>query len=111
MSTLHRGNLLWEGSRMFLPEHREQLLEQRKKQKEFTPPQLAEDQLEQINLILQEALHGDRAIIVTYAERYAPEQYCGFIEHVDPYTHSILIIDGECKKRLSFKQILDVQWL
>lgn len=110
MSILHRGNLLWEGSRMFLPEHREQLLKQRKKQTEFIPPQLDENHLEQMNLILQEALQEDRAVIVTYAGRYTPEQFCGFIDRVDPYTQSILIIDGECQKHLSLEQILDIQW-
>lgn len=111
MNTLHRGNLLWEGSRMFLPEHREQLLKQRKKQTEFTPPQLDEDQLEQMNLILQEALQGDRAVMVTYAEKYAPEQFCGFVDRVDPYAHSILIVDGECRKHLLLQQVLDIQWV
>lgn len=42
-------NIMWESSRMMLPEHREQLLAQKRKKKEYTPPPLSTDQLEEMN--------------------------------------------------------------
>lgn len=39
---LKRGNVLWESSRMFLPEHREQLLARRKEKERVEKPILDE---------------------------------------------------------------------
>ncbi|TDQ38711.1 YolD-like family protein [Aureibacillus halotolerans] len=53
---LDRDNLLWEGSRMFLPEHKRALLEHRAQQQRPNPPQPTdEQQLEEWNYMLAEA--------------------------------------------------------
>jgi hypothetical protein len=46
---LVRGNLLWESSRMMLPEHREQLLERRSRLEDTPMPELDEQQCEQLD--------------------------------------------------------------
>lgn len=103
---LNRGNLLWESSRMFLPEHREQLLEQRRSKKGYQPPELDEQRLEEMNQMLEEALHNDRVVIVSYAQG----EFYGFVEEIAPHTSSILVVDGEHRKRFLSQEILDIQW-
>lgn len=107
---LDRKNLLWEGSRMFLPEHRQALLEQRRKAEEFTPPELDESQLEYMNYLLQEAMEEEKPVVITYATQYAPEQFCGFIDKVDPYEKMIQLSNGSCKKQISFGKLIHVEW-
>ncbi|WP_044642169.1 YolD-like family protein [Risungbinella massiliensis] len=107
---LHRGNLLWEGSRMFLPEHREMLMEQRQKKREYQAPELSEDQWEEMSYLLQEALAEGRPLLVTYATRYAPEQFCGFVEKVDQWRQQIQICNGEQEKVIPFAKLLGMEW-
>jgi len=40
---MNRGNKLWEGHRIILPEHRDLLFDHREKEREYQPPELAED--------------------------------------------------------------------
>ncbi|MDP0941904.1 YolD-like family protein, partial [Klebsiella quasipneumoniae] len=49
---MQRGNNLWEGSRMFLPEHKQALLKWQKEQEKQTKPELDEQQLEEMNRML-----------------------------------------------------------
>ncbi|MBA4492772.1 YolD-like family protein [Paenactinomyces guangxiensis] len=105
-----RKNMLWEGSRMFLPEHREALLKQRRRAEEFTPPELDESQLEYMNYILREALEEEKPVLVTYAAKYSREQFCGFVDKVDPYSRVIRLSNGDCKKQIPFAKLLHVEW-
>ncbi|SEM68651.1 YolD-like family protein [Lihuaxuella thermophila] len=107
---LNRKNLLWEGSRMFLPEHREALLEQRRQAEEFVPPELDESHMEMINYILQEAIEEEKPVVVTYAEKYAPGQFCGFVDQVDPYNQVIQLSNGTCRKQISFQKLINIEW-
>ncbi|MFK4997714.1 YolD-like family protein [Bacillus sp. N9] len=68
-------NLLWESSRMMLPEHRDQLLKERKKQEEFHPPILDEQQLEEINIAITQSFERKRAVTISYAEKYSPHSF------------------------------------
>jgi hypothetical protein len=56
---MNRLNKLWEGSRMILPEHREQYLDFRRGLGHRTRPEYDEQQMEMINEMLQEALSLD----------------------------------------------------
>lgn len=48
MNPLDRGNKLWEGHRMILPEHEHRLWQERRRQEEYRPPELDPDALEAI---------------------------------------------------------------
>lgn len=50
------ANLLWESSRMMLPEHKERILEHRKNLKRRKRPELDEQKLEEINRALQHSM-------------------------------------------------------
>ncbi|NGP44752.1 YolD-like family protein [Bacillaceae bacterium SIJ1] len=63
---LQRGNLLWEGSRMFLPEHKRALLEHRKTISQPDPPHPPdEQQLEAWHYIVDEAIATGRTVRFT----------------------------------------------
>lgn len=106
---LHRQNRLWEGSRMFLPEHRENLLKQQKKHEDFTPPELSEDRLEEINHLIQEAWENDSPILLHYVENHRPKQICGFIEKIHLEQHWIRIGNGRSKQTIRFAQIFGAE--
>ena len=46
---MDRGNKLWEGHRLLLPQHRDLILEEKQKAKEYHPPELAADELEALD--------------------------------------------------------------
>ncbi|WP_026676864.1 YolD-like family protein [Fictibacillus gelatini] len=102
-------NLMWESSRMMLPEHREQLLEERRRQKEFRSPLLDEDQLQKINRVIAESIEQERAVTVTYAEKYGPVQFWGWVKHVKPHEKWLKLINDEDTLTISFDRILDVE--
>ncbi len=68
-------NVMWESSRMMLPEHREQLLAKKRKEREFRPPELSEEQLNDMNRIIAASIEEDRAISVTYASAHGPAAF------------------------------------
>ncbi len=68
---------------MFLVEHREAILKQRKEAARFIPPELDEQALEEMSYILQEALELEQPVLATYAGEYEEKQFCGFIDKID----------------------------
>jgi hypothetical protein len=83
MERLDRGNKLWIGHRIILPEHESLLREQVRKREVFQPPDLDKDQLQEMEYIMQRAMHEDMAVIATYATTYGPEEFCGIIMKVN----------------------------
>ncbi|WP_078392064.1 YolD-like family protein [Shouchella patagoniensis] len=81
---LKRGNLLWEGMRMMLPEHKEALIKQEKE--EWKVPlhgELDEDQWWDIGEIIMDALKHTLKVNLTYWEDgYYIEREC-YIYKVD----------------------------
>ncbi|MBO8172582.1 MAG: YolD-like family protein [Bacillaceae bacterium] len=69
---LKRGNLLWESSRMMLPEHREQLLEKRRNerwQEENPHVEPDEQELERMHVRLSRAVEENRPVTLTVWNR------------------------------------------
>lgn len=58
-----RGNKLWEGNRMILPEHRKYMLELEIQRERFVErPELDEDKLMEMNQLVQAAMNDQRLI-------------------------------------------------
>ncbi|WP_445487412.1 YolD-like family protein [Niallia sp. 03133] len=103
-------NLMWESSRMMLPDHREQLLKERRKQEEFQLPILDDDQLEEINRVIVKSIEQERTVTITYAEKYGTAEFWGKIQKVDVNEGWLrLKINDEDNLSLSFKRILQVE--
>lgn len=108
---LERGNKLWEGHRMILPQHEEQLWLERQKEKEYRPPVLAEDALEEINRLIERSYMEDQPIEVTYATLYGPRKYIGFVMRIDPVGRWLLLQNGEDKELIPFSKIIGAEEL
>lgn len=65
---LERGNKLWEGSRMFLPEHKQAILERKKTQKKAGRPLLDEQQLEEMNQLIIFSKKKHLPVHITYLQ-------------------------------------------
>ncbi|WP_088105602.1 YolD-like family protein [Halalkalibacter urbisdiaboli] len=65
---LKRGNLLWESSRMFLPEHKQALLARKETLKKVPKPLLDDQELQEIGYVVMDSLHYTLSIEVEYWE-------------------------------------------
>lgn len=103
--------MLWEGSRMFLPEHREQLQAMRKENRSEKLFELAEDRIEELNWSLQEALHYESPIILDYVDGEQFASFCGFIEEVNTHKGYLNMVNGKEKRRISLTNLYRVTLL
>jgi len=111
---LKRGNLLWEGSRMFLPEHREQLLERRRSRREYHIPELDEEWLTGINRALSDSLAYGKAITIEYITKYETQLATGIVRQIDPYNGWVKLVcmsadDGEQAVQIALKRIVEIK--
>lgn len=99
-----------EQSRLILPIHNSAPF-QLKHQRNFRPPVIDDDQLEYMSFILEEAFEMKRPVLVTYAGRYSPLQFYGYVSKINPYEGWLVLINGEIKKKLRYSKLMDVDWL
>ncbi|UUH72767.1 YolD-like family protein [Bacillus altitudinis] len=101
-------NIMWESSRMMLPEHREQLLAQKRKKKEYTPLPLSSDQLEEMNVLITQSITEDQAICVTYVSSGMKAQFWGWVKAIHYETRQMKIVNDEDVLNLSLHQIISI---
>lgn len=77
------SNLMWESSRMMLPEHVEAILEYNEEIKKEKKPVLDEQELEQIQIIIMESLQYTVDVKITYLEGGYFEELIGVVSKVD----------------------------
>lgn len=107
---LKRGNLLWESSRMFLPEHREQLLEHRRRLRAFIPPEPDEDRIRLMNGVLAAAMATGRRVAVTVAGECAPEVRVGRVDKADPVLGRLRLNTDDGRMWIPFGRLLHAEW-
>lgn len=73
---MNRGNKLWEGHRMIIPEHRAYMLAREDRQRERERPVLDEDRLEEMNRTLSEAVQEGRLVTLTVFHPLDDEEVC-----------------------------------
>ena len=73
---MNRGNKLWEGHRMIIPEHRAFMLGREDSQMERERPALDEDRLEEMNRTLSEAVQEGRLVTLTVFHPLYDEEVC-----------------------------------
>ncbi|MGE6629428.1 YolD-like family protein [Bacillus sp. NPDC077027] len=102
-------NIMWESSRMMLPEHREQLLDQKRREKEYAPPIPSYDQLEEMNLLITQSIAEDQAILITYVSLGKKQQFWGWIKTIHYENQCLKMVNDEDILFLSFEQIVAVE--
>jgi hypothetical protein len=83
MSELRRGNLLWEASRMMLPEHKEEILNHRQELARKTRPEFDEQRLEELSQTLAGACRSQSRVCITLYDPFASPAVTGRIAKVD----------------------------
>jgi hypothetical protein len=95
-----------------LPEQYIGLQEVINKQLEVPQPLLTEEQMEQINFILIEALHTNKQVYLTYYKKgqYITEK--GFIQFVDSLGNLFVFIDEvfELKNKMRLSELINVRF-
>ncbi|WP_280771962.1 YolD-like family protein [Salipaludibacillus daqingensis] len=101
---LKRGNLMWEGSRMMLPEHIQALRQRRKRAEQDAPPSLTEDDLTELGIVAMDSLHYALEVKIVYWQDGANIEIIGIIDYMD---HQLkrLKINGEWISVNALKQI------
>ena len=106
---MDRGNKMWEGHRIILPEHRDLLFDHKQKEREYHQPDLAEDQIEKVGRVIERSVMEKRTIVLTYANKYGSKRFVGTIVRVNPFEHWLIIQNEEDKKLIPMSKIIDAE--
>ncbi|MFZ7825871.1 YolD-like family protein [Priestia sp. J2] len=96
-----------------MPEQYIGLKEVINKQLEVDQPVLTEEQMEQVNFTLIEALHTNKQVYLTYYKRGQCITETGFIQFVDSLGNVFIFIDNvfELKNKMRLSKLIDVQFV
>ncbi|MGE7308118.1 YolD-like family protein [Priestia megaterium] len=94
-----------------MPEQYIGLKEMMNKQAEVAQPVLTEEQMEQINFTLIEALHTNNQVYLTYYKKGQCLTETGFIQFVDSLGDVFIFIDEvfELKNKMRLSELVDVR--
>lgn len=106
---MDRGNKMWVGHRVILPEHRDLLLEQKHKEQVYHPPELANDALEEINRLIDWSRVKKKPIVLTYASKYGPKRCVGYVTRLEPIERWLVIQNGEDRRMIPLSKILGAE--
>lgn len=106
---MDRGNKLWEGHRVILPEHRDLLFDSRQKQREYQPPELAEDEVEEISRLISWSKAQEKPITLIYADRFGPKRITGVIVRIDPIERWLILQGEEDRRMIPLAQIVGAE--
>lgn len=100
-------NLMWEGSRMMLPEHVTMLQKHRKESLKKTNPNLDEQQLDEISAVIQYSYQASAPITLTVFGEVQDQHKTGVITNIDSQLKKLkLENNGECEW-IDFARIID----
>ena len=96
-----------------MPEQYLGLQEVVNKQLEVPQPLLTEEQMEQMNFTLIEALHTNKQVYLTYYKKGQCITEKGFIQFVDSLGNVFVFIDEvlELKNKIRLSQLIDVRFV
>ncbi|KOP63705.1 YolD-like family protein [Priestia megaterium] len=96
-----------------IPEQYMGLQEVINKQLEVPKPLLTEEQMEQINFTLIEALHTNKQVYLTYYKQGQCITETGFVQFVDSLGDLFIFIDDvfELKNKMRLSDLIDVRFV
>lgn len=108
---LQRGNKLWE-MRFILPEHKAALLHLNDVEKEVPCPDLDEQELAEIGIVVMDALRHELTVHIVYWEKGFLKNLDATVQNVDQQTNRIKLLVGEDEvKYIHVKQLKTVDRL
>lgn len=108
MSKLLSGNGMWESSRMMLPQHKERIKSDLKKEKIKRRPVLHEDEWEDILRNIAEYAHSKEQVVVTIFGEYENQTIEGWISEVSEQRKAIRVKSDEDNQWIPIAEIVSV---
>lgn len=107
---LKRENLLWEGSRMMLPEHKQAIRAQNEKEKHVPPPLLDEQELTEIGIVAMESLSYSLPVHVVYWEDGYYKKLIAAVERINEQTHCVTFRESpECITTVDIQKLKSIE--
>ncbi|MCS1350044.1 YolD-like family protein [Mechercharimyces sp. CAU 1602] len=106
---LERGNKMWEGHRMILPEHVDHLHEQNRAAKKYQAPDLSEDAIREIGFAIEKSMVELIPVLVQCAGKYGIESYEGVITSINAIDRYIRLQGADHTEHISFQTIVNVE--
>jgi len=103
------SNLLWEGSRMMLPEHKLEIVSHRDEFKRWVKPELDEQEIEDIVQKIGESLEYKSEITLTIYGEYGNRQESGYVVRVDERRARVLLQATDGDEWIEFSGILSIE--
>jgi 3-oxoacyl-[acyl-carrier-protein] synthase III len=107
---LIRGNLLWESSRMMLPEHKEALLRQQQETKRQIAPILDEQEEARIFKVIADAYRLKIEVQIECYGEYQNEHHRGIVVSIDQILRRIKLNSGYETKWIQLANVIDVEF-
>ncbi|MFC0471893.1 YolD-like family protein [Halalkalibacter kiskunsagensis] len=85
------SNMRWEGSRIMLPEHVEALRKLKEEHKKVPKPELEEQELQEIGIVVMDSLNYELQISLSYWNDGFYKDVVGVIDRVDMQSKRIKI--------------------
>jgi hypothetical protein len=103
------ANLLWESSRMMLPEHKEAIARHRRELQRKEKPVLDEQRLIELSHVLSEARQRRLDVRLVLYDPYAEQVLTGRIIKIDPVQRKMRLATAEGEVWISLDDILDAR--
>ncbi|MBM7540655.1 YolD-like family protein [Amphibacillus cookii] len=104
------SNLVWEASRMILPEHKELIRKHYEELNDVIKPILSEDKLEELERTVIEAIEFKSVVEITYYKNKRVLKYQGIIiRQLDLRRLEVEVADG--LEFLKIDNIIDIEWI
>ncbi|WP_112181702.1 MULTISPECIES: YolD-like family protein [Paraliobacillus] len=101
-------NLMWESSRMMLPEHKQVLQAHQKELKKQVKPILDEQQIMLFSELVAEATYFDKTIKIKVFDPYQPLYIIGKVKKIDGMQQQIKLETTDGIHWVSLHNILDL---
>lgn len=111
MKALERGNKMWEGHRMTLPEHAEALGEARREQERYEPPVLSEDALVEMGRLIERSYREEEPILLTIAGKWGSKKHLGFVTRIDAVEQWLVLQNGSERELIPFRLVMAAEEL
>ncbi|MFC0299898.1 YolD-like family protein [Virgibacillus soli] len=103
-------NLLWESSRMMLPEHKEVLQRHQKELDKRIIPLFDEQQNELFSHVIVEAIKQNKDVKIQYFHPYEDRYIVGKIEKISPERDKIRISSKDNDMWICLSEVLDISF-
>lgn len=101
-------NLLWESSRMMLPEHKEALIQHRKELERKERPLLSEQRIEELSQLISEAYFSNSAATIILFGEYKNRSIKGMITKIDVQLRRLKVEQENEAIWVPLEEIMDI---